>query len=166
MGVRSFAWQVRIPGSVGFIDRYATPRNRRPCQNRGFAPRLTNQQCTQQECPASTTVLLVSKATLGLPVAEARPLCKRLSSAPRIQHPVSQISSPLPIVSCQHRFELKGAHTLAAVCYCMRVSRLLMMMLRLATDGTGCALFVSRRFTFISDVCPATGTAVGTCCCG
>ena len=44
---------------------------------------------------------------------------------------------------------------LAAVRYCMRAS-LLLLLLRLATGGTGCALFV------MSHVCPGTGTAVGT----
>ena len=49
------------------------------------------------------------------------------------------------------RIFVKGGHILVAVRYCMRVS-LLLLLLRLATSGTGCALSV------MSHVCPGTGT--------
>ena len=101
MGEREFACQVP---HVIVNSKYATSRNRRPCHTQACA-RLPKQESTQRECTASKTTPSDSKAHLCLSVAVAGPLGKPLSPVPSNQHPLSQPSSPSPIVACQHRFE-------------------------------------------------------------
>ena len=84
-----------------------------PAKHR-LVPRLPKQQSTQRDCTASKTIPSGSKALLCLSVAVAGPHGKPLSPAPGTRHPLSQPSSPLPIVACQHRFEpsLRGPTSL------------------------------------------------------
>ena len=84
-----------------------------PAKHR-LVPRLPKQRSTQRKCTTSTTIPSGSKVLLCLSVAVAGPLGKPLSPAPSTQQPLSQLSSPLPIVACQHRFEplLRGSTSL------------------------------------------------------
>ena len=108
-----------------------------PAKHR-LVPRLPKKQSTQRECTASKTTPSDSYALLCLSVAVAGPLGKPLSPAASTQHPLSQLSSPLPIVACQHRSDpsLRGSISsrpfatacVSRCCCCCCV----------ATGGTGC----------------------------
>ena len=134
-----------------------------PAKHR-LVPRLPKQRSTQRECTVSKTIPSGSKALLCLSVAVAGPLGS-LSPAPSIQHPAPPLPALFSFAHCSVPTPIPAlvekAHILAAIRYCMRVS-LLLLLLRLATGGTGCALLVEALF--MSDVFPGTGTAVGTRC--
>ena len=103
--------------------------------------RLPKQRSTRRECTARKTIPSGSKALLCLSVAVAGPLGKPFSPAPSTQQPLSQLSSPLPIGACQHRFEpsLMGPHPCGRS---LRHACIAAAVLRPATGGTGCALLV------------------------
>ena len=121
-----------------------------PAKHR-LVPRLPRQQSRQRECTASKTIPSGSKALLCLSIPVAGALGKPLSPAPRAPSTPSP-SSPLLcpfIVACQYRFEPSlnwptSLRPFAAAC--MRVS-LLLLLLRLATGGTGCALLVDALYS-------------------
>ena len=93
------------------------------------------------------------------PFSASRSLQPALLASLSPQHPAPPLPALLSFALCSVPAPIptfvEGAHILAAVRYCMRVS-LLLLLLRLANGGAGCALFGS------SHLCPGTGTAVGT----
>ena len=120
-----------------------------PAKHR-LVPRLPKQQSTQRECTTSKTKPSDSKALLCLSVAVAGPLGEPLSHS--TQHPAPPLPALLSLAPCSVpapiRTFVEGAHNLAAVPYCMRVS-LLLLLLQLATGGTGVlcrVLCVSRYY--------------------
>ena len=147
--------RIRASGTRCFLFSTARTLRReidKPAIQR-LVPRLPEQQSTQQQLHAAAvhgeqddTRRLEKKKPLCLSVAPATE-CSWPSwqaSLPSTQHPATPLPALLSFAYCGvpapiRTFE-EGAHILVAVRYCILVSLLLLLLLRLATGGTACAL--------------------------
>ena len=147
VGVREFACQLPVTWccfqqQVRYVAKSTTLPNTSLC--RGCQRNKTRSGSARRvrRYPQVRKPFCASRSLHSWPCWQASLLCT--------QHPAPPLPALLSFARCSVpapvRTFVEGAHVLATVRYCTRVS-LLLLSLRLATDGTGCALLVEAPYS-------------------